>query len=241
VDASFIDHIADIEASCASAFPDAAWTLELTEASDVLLSARFSPGDVGAVALVDEACGEQDARECSRIGNNPGRVSEQGVPAGRYRVVLESARGLPATLTAAVRPARARTLVPTSDDCIGTLTIPDDGGFFQGNTQNHDNDFSASCDFATPNGSPDQLLRLALDRPRRVLLDMRGSNFDTLLNVRQGASCPGEEQAATCAVALGEDQSYLDLELPAGEYFLQIDGYAGSFGAWFLDVFLMDP
>jgi hypothetical protein len=240
-EASFIDHIADIAASCSPAFVDAAWALELAEASDVLLAARFSPGDVGAVALVQEACGAEDALGCSRTGINPARASEQGVPPGRYRVVLESARGLPATLTAAVRPARARTLVPTSDDCIGILTIPADGGFFQGNTQNHDNDFSASCDFATPNGSPDQLLRLALDRTRRVVLDMRGSNFDTLLNIRQGAECPGEELVGTCAVAAGEDQSYLDIVLPAGEYFVQVDGYAGSFGAWFLDVFLMDP
>ncbi len=239
--ATFVDHIADIDANCAPAFSDAAWALELTETSDVLLTARFSPGDVGAIGLMEEACGVADVRACSRGGINPARVSEQGVPAGRYRVVLESARGLPATLTAAVRPARARTLVPTSDDCIGILTIPEDGGFFQGNTQNHDNDFSASCDFATPAGSPDQLLRLVLDRPRRVLLDMRGSNFDTLLNVRQGAECPGQELAGMCAVAVGEDQSYLDVQLPAGEYFLQLDGYAGSFGAWFLDVFLMDP
>jgi hypothetical protein len=240
-EASFIDHGADIAASCAPAFVDAAWALELTETSDVLLAARFSPGDVGAVALVEEACGAEDTRSCSRTGINPARVSEQGVPPGRYRVVLESARGLPATLTAAVRPARARTLVPNSDDCIGILTIPADGGFFQGNTQNQDNDFSASCDFGTPNGSPDQVLRLLLDRPRRVLLDMRGSNFDTLLNIRRGAECPGQELAGTCAVAAGEDQSYLDVELPAGEYFLQVDGYAGSFGTWFLDVFLMDP
>ncbi|MEY2934601.1 MAG: hypothetical protein RL033_5350 [Pseudomonadota bacterium] len=240
-EASFVDHSADIEANCAPAFTDAAWVLELAEPSDVLLSARFSPGDVGAVALVEEACGVADVRGCSRAGVSPARISEQGVPAGRYRVVLESARALPATLTAAVRPARARTLVPNSDDCIGILTIPTEGGFFQGNTQNHDNDFSASCDFATPNGSPDQLLHLVLDRPRRVLLDMRGSNFDTLLSVRQGAVCPGTELLGGCSVGAGEDQSYLDLELPAGEYFLQVDGYAGSFGAWFLDVFLMDP
>lgn len=240
-EASLVDHIADIDANCAPAFTDAAWALQLAEPSDVLLAARFSPGDVGTVALVEEACGAADVRGCSRVGVNPARVSEQGVPPGRYRVVLESARGLPATLTAAVRPARARTLVPNSDDCIGTLTIPADGGFFQGNTQNQDNDFSASCDFGTPSGSPDQLLRLVLDRPRRVLLDMRGSNFDTLLNVRQGAECPGQELVAMCAVAAGEDQSFLDVELPAGEYFLQVDGYAGSFGTWFLDVFLMDP
>ncbi len=240
-DVSFVDHLDDIAASCSPGFIDAAWALELDEASDVLLLARFSPGDAGSVGLVAEACGENDVRGCSRAGANPARVSEQGLPAGRYRVLLESALGLPATITAAVRPARPRALVPTSDACIEALTIGADGGFFQGNTLNADNDFTASCDFATPNGSPDQLLRLALDRPRRVLLDMRGSQFDTLLNVRQGPSCPGEELPGACSVGIGDDQSFLDLPLSAGEYFLQVDGYAGALGAWFLDIFLMDP
>jgi hypothetical protein len=240
-DVSFVDHLNDIAAECSVGFSDAAWELELAEASDVLLLARFSSGDVGFVGLLNAACGEDDARECSRAGMNPARASEQGVPAGRYRVLMESALALPATLTAAVRPARARTLVPTSDACLEALDIGPDGGFFQGNTLNADNDFSASCDFATPNGSPDQLLRLVLDRPRRVLLDMRGSDFDTLLDVRRGPVCPGQELVGACAVGVAEDQSFLDLELPAGEYFIQIDGYAGALGAWFLDVFLMDP
>jgi len=241
LDVSFVDHLDDIAASCSVGFTDAAWSLELSEPSDVLLLARFSTGDVGFVGLVNEACGENDVRGCSRAGANPARVSEQAVPAGRYRVLLESALALPATLTAAVRPARARTLVPTADACVEAFTIGPEGGFFQGNTSNAENDFSASCDFATPNAAPDQLLRLALDRPRRVLLDMRGSNFDTLLNVRQGEVCPGEERPGACSVGVADDQSFLDLRLPAGEYYLQIDGYAGALGAWFLDVFLMDP
>jgi hypothetical protein len=238
---SFVDHLDDIEAGCSPGFVDAAWALQLDQPSDVLLLARFSPGDAGSVGLAAEACGDNDVRGCSRPGANPARVSEQGLPAGRSRVLLESALGLPATITAAVRPARPRALVPTSDACIEALTIGGEGGFFQGNTLNADNDFSASCDFATPSGSPDQLLRLALDRPRRVLLDMRGSQFDTLLNVRQGPSCPGEELPGACSVGIGDDQSFLDLPLSAGEYFLQVDGYAGALGAWFLDVFLMDP
>ena len=241
LDVSFVDHLDDIAASCSPGFIDAAWALELSEPSDVLLLARFSTGDAGFVGLVNEACGENDVRECSRAGANPARVSEQGVPPGRYRVLLESALGLPATLTAAVRPARARTAVPTSDACLEALTMGPEGGFFQGNTLNAQNDFSASCDFATPNAAPDQLLRLVLDRPRRVVLDMRGSNFDTLLDVRAGAACPGEELPGACSVGVANEQSFLDLELPAGEYYLQIDGYAGALGAWFLDVFLMDP
>jgi hypothetical protein len=148
---------------------------------------------------------------------------------------------LPATITAALRPARPVTLVPAADACGDVLSIDAGGGLFQGSTLNADNDFSASCDFATASGSPDQLLRLVLDQPRRVILDMTGSNFDTLLNVRRGPGCPGEEVLAGCSVGVGGDQSFLDLELAAGEYFLQVDGYAGAQGAWSLNVFTLEP
>ena len=94
---------------------------------------------------------------------------------------------------------------------------------------------------ATPSGAPDQLLRLELTAPRRVVLDMRGSGFDTLLDVRRGPSCPGDEIARACAVFSAGDRSFLDLDLPAGEYFVQIDGYAGASGNWFLNVFVLDP
>jgi hypothetical protein len=236
---SFIDHIDDIVASCSPGFTDAAFALDVAAPSDLLVMARFSSGDVGSVAVTDAACADEEIENCSRPAANPARVSAQDLAAGSYRVVMESAEGLPATFTAALRSARPRTFVPTSDACLEVLSIPPDGGTFQGNTQNADNDFSASCDFATPNGSPDQLLKL--DRPQRVLLDMRGSDFDTLLNVRRGPDCPGQEVVEACSVGVADDRSFLDLNLPAGEYFLQIDGYAGALGAWLLDVFVMDP
>jgi hypothetical protein len=240
-DTSFIDLLDDIAAACSAGYVDAAYSLDLANASDVLLVANFSSNDAGSVGLVNAACGENDVRGCSRRGSTIGRVGAQALAAGSYRALLESALGLPATIIAAVRPARPVTLVPAADACPDVLTIDAGGGLFQGSTLNADNDFSASCDFATANGSPDQLLRLVLDQPRRVILDMTGSNFDTLLNVRQGPGCPGDEVLGGCSAGVGGDQSFLDLELAAGEYFLQIDGYAGAQGAWSLNVFTLDP
>jgi hypothetical protein len=154
---------------------------------------------------------------------------------------MESALGYPATVLAAVRPTSAPTLVPGSEGCADAVTIDPQGGFYQGNTGNAAPDLSASCDFATPAGAPDQLLKLTLGSPRRVVFDMRGSDFDTLLDVRSGPTCPGDEVPGACAVFSSGDRSYLDLELPAGDYFVQIDGYAGAFGNWFLNVFVLDP
>jgi hypothetical protein len=42
-------------------------------------------------------------------------------------------------------------------------------------------------------------------------------------------------------VFVGGDRCVLDLYSPAGEFLVQIDGYAGASGNWFLNVFVLDP
>lgn len=237
---SFIEHVDDIGAGCRTGAFDAARSLTLERDADVLLVARFSPGDVGAVSLAGEGCELQSLLGCTETGTGLARVSQRGLLAGPYAAVVESSLGLPATLTTAIRPAEPPRLIPTADGCGDAVSMPPTGGFFQGNTSNAVGDFTASCDFATPSASSDQLLRLSLQAPRRVILDMRGSDFETLLNVRRGPACPGEELEGGCAVG-GADRSFLDLDLPAGEYFIQIDGYAGASGTWFLNAFVLDP
>lgn len=237
---SFVEHVDDIAAGCRPGAVDTARRLALDAASDVLLVARFSPGDLGAVALAGATCDAESLLGCTEAGSALARVSERGLAAGAYAVVVESALGLPATVVAATRPAAAPRLIPTADGCADAVSIGAAGGLFQGNTSNATPDFTASCDFATPAGSPDQLLRLSLETRRRVILDMRGSDFETLLNVRRGPACPGEEVPGACTV-LGGDRSFLDLDLAAGDYFVQIDGYAGASGTWFLNVFVLDP
>jgi hypothetical protein len=197
--------------------------------------------DAGSVTLSGAACRAEDNRICTLSTNALARISQRAMPAGEYRIVLESQLGLPATLTPLVRPARAPVLVASSDACGDVISFGESGGFFQGNTGNAAHDFTASCDFATPSGAPDQLLRLVLERTRRMIFDMRGSELETLLNIRRGPSCPGEEVTAGCAVMGGGDRSFIDIDLPAGEYFIQIDGYAGASGAWFLDVYGVEP
>jgi hypothetical protein len=44
-----------------------------------------------------------------------------------------------------------------------------------------------------------------------------------------------------CAVGYYAQRSFLDLTLEAGVYFVQVDGLSGEAGAWFLDVFVVEP
>jgi Putative metal-binding motif len=237
-------HQHDIDLGCSPGGADAAYTLDISAASDVLLAMRIAQSDTGGVALARPACGGAlDLLACGVGATSPLRASLRGVPKGSYRVVAASANGISVTLTALVRPAVPTTLVPFADACADALVIPADGGFFQGNTANNTADFSAGCDqnSGLPAGAPDQILSLTLPAKKRVVLDMSGSTYATLLDVRQGPACPGVEVPAGCTIGKSGARSYLDLTLEAGTYYLQIDGFYGDVGAWSLDVRVVDP
>jgi hypothetical protein len=44
-----------------------------------------------------------------------------------------------------------------------------------------------------------------------------------------------------CTASVASNPAYLDLELEAGTYYVQVDGLAGATGPWFLDVFVVSP
>ncbi|MBI4951935.1 MAG: putative metal-binding motif-containing protein [Myxococcales bacterium] len=235
------DHQDDLATGCIAGAVDAAYALELAVPSDVLLVGRRAQGDVAAVALLEPPCaGLADVVACGTGNSSPVRAARRNLPAGSYRAVAESLLGEDMQLTALVRPAVPPTIVPFADDCSDALVIPAEGGFFQGTTANAHDDFSAGCDQAG-SGAPDQFLKLVLPAPKRVVLDMMGSGYATLIDVRQGPTCPGTEVPNACAVGYDANRSYLDLDLAAGTYYLQVDGYTSQSGPWFLDVRVVDP
>lgn len=234
----------DDSSLCEPGMVDAAYALDLTETSDVLLVERISQGDEGAIGLSKPGCSDaSDQVVCKSGGSSPVRAAKHAVPAGSYRVVAESALGQPVQVTAFVRKAVAPTLIPFADSCADAFAIPESGGFFQGTTANANANFNAGCDQGglDEGGAPEQMLKLTLSAPKRVVLDMAGSGYSTLLDVRKGPSCPGTEVAQGCAVGYNPGRSFLDLDLEAGVYFIQIDGYAMDAGPWFLDVRVVDP
>jgi hypothetical protein len=242
IDVTFDQHQDDVELGCVVGAVDAAYELELAGPSDLLLLGRFSNDDLAGVELAEAPCAEPtDLLVCGLGTLSPIRARARNVPAGSLRVVAESTMGAPMQLTALVRPASPPILVPLSDGCSDVLAVPPGGGLFQGNTANASADFSAGCDQGGAVAAADQLLQLDLPAPKRVVLDMQGSGYSTLLDVRQGPDCPGTEVELGCATGQYAERSFLDLELDAGRYFIQIDGYAGASGPWFLDIHVVDP
>lgn len=237
-------HQNDIDVDCLPGAVDAAYSLALSATSDVLLVGRVAGGDIGGIALAAPACASPaDALACTASATSPVRAGERGVAAGDYRVVVESQQAQSLEVTPLVRPATPTTLVPFSDACNDALVIPATGGFFQGNTSNATANYDAGCDQGgvPQGGARDQLLSLTLPSTKRVVLDMSGSTYSTLLDVRKGPACPGQEVAMGCTVGFGMETSFLDLMLDAGTYYLQIDGLALAEGAWSLNVFVIDP
>jgi hypothetical protein len=226
---------------CLGGGSDAAYNLDLTQPSDVLVVARVPNGDVGGLSINLPMCEPTDLLECAVGGGAPMRVSQRNLPVGNFKVVIADQKGLSAELVALVRP----TVVPvtvTSDACVDPVLIPETGGYFIGDTATATANFNAGCDAPGQaiGGAKDHLLKLVLSQRRRVIFDMTGSALTTVLDVRQGNPCPGVEVENGCATGLGA-RSFLDLVLDPGTYWVQVDGYNGTAGAWNLDVRMLPP
>jgi hypothetical protein len=233
-----------LQIGCLPGAPDATFELELDQPSDVMLVQIGSDGDMGSVLVAESPCASAaDALACQSGDTFPVRTVAHGVGEGSVRAVVESALGAPVSLSAFVRPAANSVAVLRSDECADAVLIGENGGRFEGNTANLFADYSASCDYggAGPTGAPDQMLRLELSERRRVIFDMQGSSFDTILAVRRDDGCPGSEVSRGCSVGFNDPRSFLDLTLDAGAYNVQIDGYNGANGKWVLEVFTAEP
>jgi hypothetical protein len=232
-----------IKDGCSASGPDAAYDLVLAAASDVLLVDRFPESERGAVSLDLPACDMTSNLACD-AESTPARVGKRNVAAGDYRVVVADQLGLQGSLQALVRPTVPPTVIPPggADTCAQAVDASG-GGFFTGDTSTAHPDYSDGCDAPDqlPGGAPDQVLALNLPQPARVVLDMEGSSYTTILDVLQGPACPGTPALNACYVGFGAQKSFLDLELDAGSYWIVVDGYAGADGPWDLDVRVLPP
>jgi hypothetical protein len=234
------DHMDDVNVGCGVGMVDAAVALSVKVESDVLVILGSSSGDTVSVSLNEPACTAAALRSCASGSAGPLRTTATAVAPGDYRIVVESRKANPVSVTSFIRPTTPALLVPFSDDCAGVAEIPETGGSFQGNTSNSTDDFTASCDVGGSSPAPDQLLHLKLTKQRRVVFDTHGSDYATIVDVRTGATCPGTEMNGGCSAGYSTGRSFVDKTLPAGDYWVQLDGYDSSSGRWVLDVFTSD-
>ena len=232
-----------IKNGCFGGALQAAYDLTLTQPSDVLVIGRCPTHESGAVSLNQIGCTKADVLACSNKGPTPQRVSRRNLPAGTYRVAIADELGQTVKLSVLVRPTVAPTNVVGADSCSGVGTIGATGGYFLGDTTGSTADFSAGCDAPGQpiGGAKDQLFKIDLGSKRRVVLDMIGTEFTPILDIRKGPGCPGTEVTSGCYVGFGPNRAFLDMVLDTGSYYVQVDGYNGDRGKWNLDVRVLDP
>jgi len=245
-DVSLDDATDAVRIGCLVGAADATYALELSEPSDVMVVQTGSDGDTGAVLIARPPCDEPtDATTCGTSDQWPVRAVAHGLGPGSVRAIVETAQSKPTSVTAFSRPAAGSVFVQAADECSDAYPIPPEGGRFEGNTDNQYAQYEVSCDYGggSPGGAPEQLLALDLRERRRVVVDASGSNYQTIVVIRRADACPGEEIADTCSLTYTASNadaptfSFIDAELDAGSYFIQIDGYNGDRGRWVLEVF----
>ena len=203
-------------------------------------------GDTGAIELSQAACaGAQDLLACGTGARLPVRAAEARRPGrqlpGRRR---ERQQAKATKITAFVRPAVAPTLSPSPTHAPTPSTsrrrrlLPGHDRATPRPTIN------AGCDQGgvPQGGAPEQLLRLTLALQKRVVLDMAGSGYTTLLDVRKGPTARARRCRSDARSASSPDRSFLDLTLDAGTYYIQVDGFAldkgpgsSTCGSWIRD------
>jgi hypothetical protein len=118
--------------------------------------------------------------------------------------------------------------------CDSAIEIPPSGTqIISGNTSGANNDAVPSC--RTLSTAPDDLYVFTLDTETFVTSSVSG--FDTVLYIREVCDEPGSELACNDDhTPPGGYGSLVSETLPAGEYFLIVDGYGSNSGAYELTV-----
>jgi hypothetical protein len=234
-------HVDDIAASCiASAYftpiaPDAAYALTLAEPSDVIIVARSTGSDQVGLGMSAPACVSNEYG-CAR--GYPARINKRALPAGSYRVVVESMLGTQPSISTFVRPAATPGPVGADTSSDPVVTIPPEGGLFVGSTAGKGADIESSCDQAgqPPGGAADVVYRIDVAQKGRMVVDMFGSAYTTTVAVRKGDTCPGVELEDACAAGYVVDNGFLDIPVEPGTHWIVVDGYSLASGAYRLDV-----
>jgi len=239
-------HADDIAASCIKSVGfmpislDAAYSLKLDVASDVLLVARQTGSDYVGLGLSSASC---SAAEFGCARGYPSRINRRALAAGDYRVFIESMLGANPSLSAFVRPAATPGPVGADKCTDAAVVIPPEGGLFVGSTAGKGADFDASCDTVgmPKGGAADVVYKLDITKKGRLIVDLAGSAYTTTVSVRKGKDCPGAELVDACAAGYVVDNAFLDIPVDIGTHWIIVDGYSLASGSYRLDVRVAPP
>gem|GEM_PF-1663180 len=124
-----------------------------------------------------------------------------------------------------------------ADTCATAIDVTG-GGRFTGSTTCAGGDYSGTCGGAS---GREIVFKFTTTSTQDVFMSTHGSSFDTVLYVRSGTCGSGTD------IYCNDDehglQSELNLvDLPAGTYYVFLDGYfSSSYGDYVFDIYMTDP
>lgn len=203
----------DYSLGCAPAGrKDLVLTFTLEEPQNVTI--RAEGRGVTYVALRSDC--EDRTTESQCAAGFPGTVRARGLEAGTYFVLVADVGGDLGVEIAFEEP----TPPPTNENCEMPLDVSE-GGTFAGTFLDVEDDVSSSCGSAR---GPDLLYTFTLEEEMGVRLSAVGAGGDSLsLSVR--TTCDDEESEMRCT--RGSPAGATLFRLPAGTYFVVVEGSAG--------------
>ncbi|MFO0602549.1 MAG: hypothetical protein U0324_05205 [Polyangiales bacterium] len=232
---------------------DGAWTFAAPAAgNDVLVNVASSNGNVGF--QLQRPCGGTNVGAC--VGSAPSIWQRYtGLTAGATHAVVAGTNAGTGAVSVLYRtvPTPTTAMVTNNNACMTAQNVPATGGIFRGSTamSNTRTGTGAAgtlalpmgCANATCLGARTVFYRLALTARSRVVATMTGEmNFDTLLFIRGGATCPGDNVAGACNDDRVGLNSQVDTTLNPGTYWILASGCGvAQQGNYTLDVAVLPP
>lgn len=230
----------------ASAF----WTLTAPGgAGDLLVNVATSAMRGDAALQVRDACEGEAGFACVGPEDRAARsvwTRLRGVEAGR-QLILQGATNAPGgALTARWFRAPSPATVEVSGNvrCDAAARIPPEGGLFAGSTADATAVTTPPCATTMSGcaGSRGVLYRLDLTAQRRVVVIERSAEFDTLLALQPGTTCPGRGFAGICNDDWYSTDSQVEGVLNPGTYWIIAGGCGPTqAGRYTLDVAVLPP
>jgi hypothetical protein len=212
---------------------DVAFSFTTAAVQDVTLIARGLLADgsdeTAAVALRSDCGDASTERKCSR--GFPGQVRLRALPAGRYFAIVSSEQSKQVVLEARFDPPSEPS---TNTTCASPIDISA-GGRFEGNFVDAGDDEQLACGFA---GAEDLVYSFTISEERDVelsALSLSGGRMS--FEVRR--SC-GDAASTSRCVSDSPARARL-YRLPAGSYFVVLEGPPSREVDFSLDVAFLEP
>jgi hypothetical protein len=232
---------------------DGSWTFPAPAVgNDVLVNVAATNGNVAF--QVQRPCGFTNVGGC--VGGAPSIWQRySGLMPGVTHAVVAGSNATSGSLSVLYRtvPTPTAAMAAGNNTCMNAQTIAPTGGIFRGTTAMSNVrtgpagaggiPIPGDCMAGACVGARTVFYRLALTERRRVIATMTGEmNFDPLLFIRSGNTCPGDTVPNACNDDRIGRNSQVDTTLNAGTYWVLASGCGfAQQGNYTLDVAVLPP